>query len=65
MWRRGGGRRQGWTAVLTAGFNQQQAVGNEITIPLLSDGCHVKRCGAERHVEDDKRPPPVNSLPGH
>lgn len=23
--------------VQTAGFNQQQAVGNEITIPLLSD----------------------------
>lgn len=30
--------------VLKAGFNQQQAVGNEITIPPLSDRCHVKLC---------------------
>lgn len=62
LWRRGGGA---GTAVLTAGFNQQQAVGNEITVPLLSDGCHVKRCSAERHAEDDRHPPPVNPLPGH
>lgn len=32
--RRGGRRKE---RVQTAGFNQQQAAGNEITIPLLSD----------------------------
>lgn len=47
--------------VLKAGFNQQQAVGNEITILPLSDRCHVKLC-TERHAEDDRHPRQANSL---
>lgn len=33
------------------GFNQQQAVGNEITIPPLSDWCHVSLFGAWTSIQ--------------